>query len=71
MSPPDLRVPIRESFPELGYGVADAVRALREGLLASRADALASALDVPLSQLAGLLPGAVGAGVGGGPRGVH
>ena len=52
---PTPRVPVREAFPELGYGVADTVRALRDGLPASRADALASALDVPLSQLAGLL----------------
>ena len=49
------RAAIREAFPELGYGVADAVRALREGLPASRADALASALDVPRSKLARLL----------------
>ena len=55
MSPPGPRAPLREAFPELGYGVADVVRALRRGLPASRADALASALGVPLSQLAGLL----------------
>jgi putative toxin-antitoxin system antitoxin component (TIGR02293 family) len=48
-------VPLREAFPELGYGVADAVRALRRGLPASRAGALASALDVSATRLAGLL----------------
>ena len=55
MSPPEPRAPLREAFPELGYGVADAVRALREGLPASRSDALARALGVPQSRLARLL----------------
>ncbi|MDT0631418.1 type II RES/Xre toxin-antitoxin system antitoxin [Rubrivirga litoralis] len=48
-------MPVREAFPELGYGVADTVRALRDGLPASRADALASALDLPVSRVAELL----------------
>lgn len=55
MIPPGPCAALREAFPELGYGVADTVRALRQGLPASRADALASALGVSRSRLAGLL----------------
>ena len=55
MSPSEPRSLLRETFPELGYGVADAVRVLREGLPAARADALARALGVPRSRLGELL----------------
>ena len=47
--------PLRDSFPELGYGVGDTVRALRAGLPTARADALASALGVSVARVAELL----------------
>jgi putative toxin-antitoxin system antitoxin component (TIGR02293 family) len=53
--PPATGPPLRRSFPELGHGVGDVVRTLRAGLPADRALALASALDVSLDRVAGLL----------------
>ncbi|PAP78883.1 hypothetical protein B1759_15690 [Rubrivirga sp. SAORIC476] len=46
---------LQNSFPELGYGVAGVVRALRDGLPTSRVDALASALGVSTARAAGSL----------------
>lgn len=46
---------LRDSFPELGHGVAGVVRALRDGLPTSRVDALASVLGVSRARAAGFL----------------
>ena len=46
---------LRDSFPELGYGVGDTVGTLRSGLPTARADALALALGVSTARIAGLL----------------